>query len=155
NFDCNSPNMRFYWSDEDQMLRYALVDLDLGMYTLETWEIPFQYQYEYNRLVEQLMKNPDFKEKLCRKLKEVLEGPMSDEAVLRRIDALADELRPEIGRDVDRWEGGRNEWDALVQDTKNFVNAVEGGRAAYMIESLRLGKYITREEMNAWFGDLL
>ena len=152
NFDCNSPNMRFYWSDEDQMLRYALVDLDLGMYSLETWEIPFQFGYEYNRLAEQLMQNPDFRERLCRKLKQVLDGPMSDEAVLSRIDALADELRPEIGRDLERWEGGRNEWEALVQDTKNFVNAVEGGRAAYMIESLHLQNYLTRAELELYFG---
>ena len=110
NFDFNSPNMRFYFSTQDQQLRYALVDLDLGMFDYGSFGMIFTFGYAYNDLAMDLMKNRNFRLELVRQLKTALDGPLSDENALALIDELADQLRPEVKRDHALWGGTLKSW---------------------------------------------
>lgn len=139
NHDCNPPNMRFYYSTEDEMLRYALVDLDLGMFEYDGFDVPLRgsqvdgtrYSYAFNKLALKLLENKQYQRRMAEQLAAALKGPMATENVLALIDELADQLRPEIQRDRDRWaKGGEG-------DSVDFWE--HGGE---MVDSLR--KYVER-----------
>ena len=127
NFDFNSPNMRFYWTEEDQKLRYALVDLDLGLFTAgNLTSLTYRGYYAYCKLAGALMKNAEFRKEFCEQLNDALTGGMSDEAMLERIDRFADEIRPEIEREKARWGGRTADWEHLVDDIRFFITKKDG-----------------------------
>lgn len=131
NVDFNSPNMRFYWTAEDEKLHYALVDLDLGMFAQGAFEGVFGYVYDYNYLIGRLLLNEGFREEFLRQAEAMLDGPFSDEAVLARIDEMAEQLRPEIQRDAYRWHETAKDWEYMISALKNFVS-YDKGRAEGM-----------------------
>ena len=153
NFDMHSPNMRFYYSTEDDMLTFALVDLDLGFFRYEMFDGPFHFGYAYNQLAYKLLQSPIFQKELARQLGEALTGAMSDENVLALIDQLADELRPEIARDREKWGGSLERWESMVQDLLDYVTHA-GGRAKLMVNSLYNQISLTDAEKQEYFGDV-
>ncbi|MBR1456658.1 MAG: CotH kinase family protein [Oscillospiraceae bacterium] len=152
NFDANSPNMRFYWTEDDQKLHFALVDLDLGMFSYNAFEIPFANEYEYERLAEALMDNDAFFDAFLRRLGELLRGPLSDEAVHARIDELADELRAETPRDMLRWNNRPHDWESMVRVMHEFID-YNGGRAYMVIKSLKTLRRVDSRTLSEYFPD--
>ncbi len=169
NHDCNPPNMRFYYSTEDDMMRYALVDLDLGMFEYDVFDVPlngsvvdgYRYAYAFNDLARHLMDNKQYQLRMAEQLSAALHGPMSDEAVLQLIDELADQLRPEIQRDRERWaKGGDGDtvefWEhgfQMVDYLRDYVTR-KNGRAATMIKSFLSHSNLSKDEIEEYFGDL-
>ena len=152
NFDANSPNMRFYWDGTNQRLHYALVDLDLGMFSYEGFDIPFADGYAYERLAMKLMDNEAFRTRLFTRLGELLRGPMSQEQMHRRIDALAEQLRPEMERDMLRWGNKPQDWESMLRVLHEFVEFGEG-RSRELIKSLRILSFITSQDLAEHFAD--
>ena len=154
NFDANSPNMRFYWTEEDQKLHYALVDLDLGMYSYDGFEIPFSTDYAYQRLASALMENETFRDRLLTRLGELLRGPLSEAEIHRQIDALAEELRPETARDMERWRSKQQDWESMVEVLHEFVD-YNGGRSKMLLKSLKYLRWIGSRTLEEYYADLL
>ena len=154
NFDANSPNMRFYWTETDQKLHYALVDLDLGMFSYGGFEIPFSYEYEYQRLAAALMENEDFRDRFLTRLGELLRGPLSETEIHKQIDALAEELRPETARDMERWRNKPEDWESMVEDLHAFVD-YDGGRSRKLLQSLKTLPMIDSKLLETYYGDLM
>ena len=155
NMDFNSPNMRFYWSEEDQLLRYALVDLDLSLFTAGNMpSLTYRGYYAYNKLAGALMKNEGFRRDLCIRLNTVLSGPMSDENVLLMIDRFADEMRPEIEREKVRWGGRVAEWDHLVDEIRRFITK-NNGQAKNMVRFLTTSGAISTTEAEEYLSDFV
>ena len=155
NIDFNSPNMRFYWSDEDQQLRYALVDLDLGFFT--EGYLPgllSNSYYAYTKLAGALMKNEGFRHEFLRKLNEVLSGPMSDESVLQLIDRFAAEIAPEIGREKARWGGKVSDWEHLVDDIRYFITK-NNGHAKNTVKLLVANKAFRSHEVEEYLSSFV
>ncbi len=152
NFDFNSPNMRFYFSTEDQQLRYALVDLDLGMFDVGSFGTIFTFGYDYNNLAWALMKNESFRLEFIRQLKNALDGPLSDENALALIDELADQLRPEVERDHAMWGGSLKSWERMVEHLREYIGTAPG-RAAYTENALRYSGFVNRDEIDRYFSD--
>ncbi len=151
NFDFNSPNMRFYYSTEDEVLRYALVDLDLGMFDYGSFSKLFAWGYSYTELARMMMRNADFRMLLLDELKRAVEGPLSDENALALIDSLADELRPEIARDRERWGvGSFEDWERMVEHLREYIE-MNQGRAANTVQLLRESGFVHGGEMDAVF----
>ena len=153
NFDCNSPNMRFYYSPEDDMLTYALVDLDLGFFSYDMFDIPFKTGYAYNKLADELLDSPIFQKEIARQLGEALSGPMSNDNVVALIDRLADELRPEVARDRAKWGGSLERWESMVDDLREYVTR-RGGRALLIVDSLLSRVSLTEAERQEFFGSV-
>ena len=169
NHDCNPPNMRFYYSTEDDMMRFALVDLDLGMYDYDVFDVPlngsiadgFRYSYAYNDLARRLMQNKQFQLRMAEQLSAALTGPMSNENVLALIDKLADELRPEIQRDRERWAlGGSADnvdyWEhgyQMIDYMRDYVTR-KGGRAMILVNSFLSHADLTAEEKEQYFREV-
>ena len=152
NFDFNSPNMRFYYSTQDQKLRYALVDLDLGMFDVGTFATIFTFGYAYNELARYLMQNQAFRLEFASQLKSALDGPLSDENALAVIDKLADQLRPEIERDRALWGGTPKQWERMVEHLREYIGTAPG-HAAFVKRSLRESGFVKRDELSLIFTD--
>ena len=167
NVDFYPPNTRFYYSTEDGQMRYALVDLDLGMFAYNMFDPVENFGYAYNTLFKRLLANKQFQLRMAELLSEALRGPMSDENVLALIDRLADELRPEMDRDRKRWargnasqdcvEGWDSGWgDAALPYLRDFVTR-KGGRAYLLMNSFhnRQSLSLTTDEWTQYFGDIV
>lgn len=152
NFDFNSPNMRFYFSTQDQKLRYGLVDLDLGMFDYGSFANMFSFGYAYNYLASYLMQNESFRHDMIRKLAEAVDGPLSDENALALIDALADELRPEIARDHALWGGTLESWERMVEHLREYI-LLNKGRAMDVVELLEISGFVKKTEMREFFPE--
>ncbi len=169
NHDCNPPNMRYYYSTEDEMLRFALVDLDLGMFEYDVFDVPlhgsvvdgYRYAYAFNDLADRLMQNRQYQLRMAEQLSDALHGGMSDENVLALIDELADQLRPEIQRDRDRWAKGGGPGDTvefwehgfqMVDYLRDYVTR-KNGRASAMVNSFLSHSGLTQEEIDQYFSD--
>ena len=155
NIDFNAPNMRFYWSEEDRKLHYALADLDLGFFTPGNLpNLTTRGYYAYNRLAGALWKNEGFREAFCTKLNEALSGPLSDEMMLARIDRFADEIRPEIAREKARWGGRTADWEYLIDCLRSFVTG-KHGQARDMVRLLRSSGALSRAETEQYLADFV
>lgn len=168
NFDSNPPNMRFYYSTADGKMAYALADLDLGMFSYDIFDTPLKgpvsdgmrVSYGYNRLVSALMQNKSFQLEMAKQLSAALKGPMSNDNVLALIDQLADELRPEIARDRQRWRiGGDSDtvdyWEhgfQMVDYLRDFVSRKDG-RAKYVVNSFIAHSGLTSAEIQEYFSE--
>lgn len=154
NYDYNSPNMRFYWSERDQKLVYALVDLDMSMMSYNSFPALFYNSYPYLRLGHALMQNAEFRDAFCRRLHDAVAGELADENIIAMIDELADQLRPEIARDRELWGGSAEEWEDKVTSLKDFVRYGDG-RGMEILYSIQYGAGLTDAQMEEYFGDLL
>ena len=154
NMDIFPPNVRFYRSGEDGVLRYALVDLDLGLFAFGDAHISMSTGYSYSNAVWELMKNPDFRALYLQRLSEYLHGPLSDENYLETARRLADEISAEAGRDYVRWGNQASSWEKQVETyIYSFANS-SGGHAFAFAASARGILKITPEEWDALFADL-
>ncbi len=150
NFDFNSPNMRFYYSEEDMKLRFALVDLDLGMFDYGSFSKLVAYGYAYTDLARCMMRNEGFRRLLLEELKSAVEGPLADENALALIDSLAAELEPEIERDRERWIGTYKDWENMVEHLREYIR-MNKGRAQNLVQMVRESDFIPSEEMEEYF----
>lgn len=167
NYDCNPPNMRYFYSSEDGVMRYALVDLDLGMFTYDVFDVPLhgsvvdgsRYSYGFNKIANKLMENKGYQLRMAEQLSKALTGPMSNENVVALIDSLADEIRPEIARDRVRWAQGNPDADTvdywehgyqMVDYLRDFVTR-KSGRARQVVNSFISHTNLTAEEQHQYF----
>ena len=154
NIDINSPNMRFYRSEEDGLLRYALVDLDLGLFNFGDADLAIHAGYVYSDVVRLLLKNQSFRELYVQRLSEYLHGPLSDENFLALAHKLADEIASEAERDFLRWDKRPVYWrKELEHYIYGFVDK-PGGHDALYARTARSFLHITAEEWDALFADL-
>ena len=85
---------------------------------------------------------------------------MSNDNVLALIDQLADELRPEIARDRQRWRiGGDSDtvdyWEhgfQMVDYLRDFVSRKDG-RAKYVVNSFIAHSGLTSAEIQEYFSE--
>ena len=170
NYDCNPSNVRYYYSSEDQVMRYALSDLDLGMFTYDSLDVPLygsvnnglRNNYDFNILARNLFANREYQLRMAEKLSEVFRGELSDENVVKMLNGYRDTLQPEVARDFKRWYPGMSEeaavrdWNMLVDGLCNYVTGY-GGRSLQFIRSFigHTSPRFTDEEVDYFFGDLL
>lgn len=168
NFDSSPANIRYYYSAEDDMMRYGLSDVDLGMFAYPAFEVPLNgatdggvlHTYAYNVVPRRLMYNRQFQLKMAEQLSDALHGKMSDESILALIDRYHDELLPEMGRNMLRWfkikdaEAGISLWERNVDELRTYVTQY-GGRSKTVVASFRrFADELSDEEFAQFFGDL-
>lgn len=154
NMDDNPPNFRMYYSSQDDMSRYALVDLDLGLFKMgNTYDVALYSGYAYSLFPRTLLTNEQFRERFLTKLSECLTGEMSNDSANALIDGLATELRPEMERECTRWGYTVALWERMVDYLHEYINAY-GGRARYMAASVKEYVKISDEEWDFYFGSI-
>ena len=154
NMDDNPPNFRMYYSSQDDMSRYALVDLDLGLFKMgNTYDVALYSGYAYSLFPRTMLTNEQFRERFLTKLSECLTGEMSNDSANALIDGLAAELRPEMERECTRWGYTVALWERMVDYLHEYINAY-GGRARYMAASVKEYVKISDEEWDFYFGSI-
>lgn len=156
NIDINSPNMRFYYTEEDQKLHYALVDLDLGLFVHGRFAMATENGYAFNLLISKLLDNKDFRRLVLEKTSEYLAGPLSEENAFAVMDKLADELRPELERDGELWEYTPEQWQRHLDGFLYNVlgNWGKGGYCKYFAGTVRERLLMSGQEYEQYFGNL-
>jgi len=154
NLDCNSPNVRFYYSTEDDMMRFALVDLDLGMFGYDTFGIPLYTGYAFNNIPARLLDNEKFRVQFLTQLSEYLNGPLANENVLPVLDDLQSQIRSEIPRDRERWGGSLANWEHMLNNYLYPFVRDYGGRAKQLANAARSFIKMTEDEYVKYFGNV-
>lgn len=156
NIDINSPNMRFYYTEEDQKLHYALVDLDLGLFMHGRFGLATENGYAFNRLISALLDNQDFRRLVLEKTSEYLSGPLAQDNAFAVMDKLADELRPELERDGALWGYTPKQWERELDGYLYRVLGSMGrdGYNLYFAETVRDRMGLSSQEFEQYFGNL-
>ncbi len=153
NIDIEPPNVRYYYTEEDHTTHIALVDLDLGMFGYDIFDVPFDSDYIYSELPKMLISNRSFRVAFMTKLSEYLKGPLSVENALSLIDQFESEMESEIPRDKERWGGSLETWKAMVNDLRTWLTSY-GGRAYCMANSVNKYFGLSVDDWNYYFGSI-
>jgi hypothetical protein len=70
-----------------------------------------------------LYNSPEFKSLYVNRYAELLNGPLSCPNMLALLDAMINEIAPEMPRQCSRWGGTVGGWQNNVQTLRNFINA--------------------------------
>ncbi len=148
NFDIDG-NMRYLCSSVDGKWRCGLVDVDLGMCTLNAFLTVFKAE-QIGPMLRAMLKNETFRQQFLTRMAELLSTGLSKENVTNTIDAMAAEIRSEIPNEVKRWGGPKN-WESMVDAIKEFADKT----VPMMIKSIQKEIGLSNEEMQTYFGGLL
>ncbi len=154
NLDNNPPNFRMYYSSADDSSRFALVDLDLGMFKYSImFDTAFNSGYAYSSIPSSLLANPQFRERFLTKLSECLNGEMSNDSANALLDELAEQIRPEMERECERWGYSVALWERMVGILHEYVNNY-GGRARCLANAVTGYISMSDDEWNGYFGSI-
>lgn len=148
NIDING-NMRYYYSTADGLWRCGLVDVDLGMENTAAFS-EVANTFHHGRIVRNLLANEEFQELIAARLAELLSGPMSDGAMIARIDEMASVIAEEAQWEQERWGTPVYAWEGFVDQMRSFCD----GRAQEMIDSFCWQVGLSQEARETYFGDL-
>lgn len=146
NFDING-NMRYYYCSLDGLWRCGLSDLDMGMFRPLCFENVAD-ALQHGTFVRALFTNAEFRDLILKRTAELLDGPLSDEAMLALIDETAAEIRPEVARERERWGSVQEQWESMVQDLKDFCT----DRADSVEYSICYEFGLSEEKRESYFG---
>ena len=156
NTDLTYGNLRFCRSSEDDgRWRFMLYDLD-G--TLNQVYLNHRILLHRNNLQSvqvtdlfaRLLLNPDFRSRFLTRSAELLNGPLSDEALLTEIDRLADVIRPEVARDLIPTGRSFSDWEDSIQDLKDYITSNNWNE--HNIEAICRELKLSEEERMEFFG---
>ena len=151
NMDIQPHNVKFYYTESDQKLHIALIDLDLAGFVLS--HFPTEVGYKYGFLLNALMHNSGFRELLFQTAHDYLKGPLSDENVFALKESLAGEIADEIPRDAQRWDYKISDWKGDVREILEG-NTVNGSVAKNFAKTLKTILNISSDKYEQYFSDI-
>ena len=101
--------------------------------------------------VNALLQNEGFQDLIARRLAELVEGPLSTEAIQGTVDMLAGTIRSEMPLEKERWGGSVKQWEKMVQKINGYLE----NRPTYMINNFCSVLRFTAEQKEQYFGHLL
>ena len=156
NSDLTYGNMRFIRSSEgDGLWRLVFYDLDatltepyLNHSILLHRNAAQSYYVTY--LFADLMENPDFRSRFLTRAAEMLNGPLTDEAVLAEIDRLAEEIAPEVARNLKPENRSYDSWEKSIRALRSFIT--ENNWKQHNIDAICSQLRVTEAEREKYFG---
>ena len=127
NTDVTSGNLRYARSPlADGKWHLLFYDLDAAFRSFESIQSNLLNDYGASHIQVAsfsvpLMKNAQFRDKLLTRAAELLSGPLSNEALLKELDAMAEELRPEVERDYERIGSSLKSWENSIADLRSMI----------------------------------
>jgi len=127
NTDVTSGNLRYARSPlADGKWHLLFYDLDAAFRSFDS--IQSNLLNDYSASVIQvasfsvpLMKNEQFRESFLTRAAGLLAGPLSNKALLKELDAMTKELRPEVKRDYERVGSSLNSWERSIADLRSMI----------------------------------
>lgn len=125
NVDLTYGNLRYCRSTEnDGKWRLMFYDLDSTFYNeLNCFDVLSSFALttrQVSNIISPLMKNQEFRSRLLSRASELLDGPLSAENVLKELERLTSEIRPEVERDYERFGMTMEKWEWNV----DFIKAL-------------------------------
>ena len=120
NYDIGNARMFRSPQVADPRWHFILYDLDVAF--MKPNDMAVQRMVEaYGGILNSLLNNQDFRARMTLRLGELLMGPLSEETVLSRVDAMAALLRHDMAYNCSRWAGvySRSGWEAEVEMLKS------------------------------------
>jgi len=148
-------NVRYMMStEEDSRWRWGFYDLDWSFNTHSniTDNSVLVYGQQYSILPRVALRNENFQDFFLKRLAHHLQNTLATENVLARIDELCAEIRPEMARERERWDGNVESWEQDVQDIKDFIT--QPGRDVELIDAFCLYLGLTEAEKASYFGGM-
>lgn len=95
------------------------------------------------RLINALLKNPEFKEKFLRETAYQLNNIWTVENVNAYVDTFRDMIINDIGKDCSRWERKYETWENSVNNIRSFISA----REKYVVQHIQAYFNLSDSEM--------
>ena len=158
NTDVTSGNLRYARSlQADGKWHLLFYDLDAAFRSFDS--IQSNLLNDYSASVIQvsafsvaLMKNAQFRDKFLTRAAELLRGPLSNEAVLKELDRMVDELRPEIPRDYGRIGSSEASWEHAIEDLRSMIADRDWQQAN--IDGICRAFELDAQQRAKYFGDI-
>ena len=84
-------------------------------------------------LINRLLKNQGFKDKFLTRFGWQLTNVWCPENVNKAVDAIYEQIQPEMARDTVRWDNSYSDWEAQVRAIRTFANT----RTAYVLKHVQ------------------
>ncbi len=158
NSDLTYGNLRYCRSSEnDGRWRLMFYDLDATLASaVMNHSILLHRNYMQSMLVSNLfadlMKNDSFKDRFLTRAAELLAGPLSEEKILQEIDRLADQIDPEVKRDMTLQAKSYNSWKMNVDYLRAFI--ADNHWTKHNIDAICKELKLTAEEREHYFGSI-
>ncbi len=155
NADLTYGNLRFCRSYEnDGKWRFMFYDLDatlrdatrnhrilLRRNSVQCMQISY--------LMSDLIRNAEFRDRFLRRSAELLEQ-LPNEAVFREIDRLANQIRPEVARDIQPTGRSFSAWEKSISTLKNFFVTYDWPK--HNVDAICNQLYVKADERAKYFG---
>ena len=156
NFDILYGNTAFYRSPELDGNRWKAIFFDLDAafrydyYNFRNFfNIDYQLNY-YAQMLRALLLNPEFRDRYVTRVAEMLDGPLSNEAVVQRMEDMYSLIDEEMKRDCVRWEISYQNYLNCRNELINMITASDYEK--HSMETVAQWTSLTDEERIAYFG---
>lgn len=155
NSDLYSGNVRYCRSDEnDGKWRVVFYDLDCGFWhgNLNFYNLLAEAArpQQISQILIPLLENEDFRHRFLLRFEEAINGPLSNESVLAKIDELQQLIYPEMPRNCERWGMSMSRWERNVNNIRFLINEYDWQQ--YNINTVCKIFKLTEEERLKYFG---
>ena len=156
NSDLTYGNLRYIRSSEgDGLWRLVFYDLDATLAQPYLNHATLLHRnnvqcYLTTYLFADLMANKDFRSRFLTRAAELLDGPLTDEAVLAEIDRLSEEIAPEVARDLKQENRSYESWEKNVKTLRNFIT--ENNWKQHNIDAICSELHVSKAERVQYFG---
>lgn len=156
NTDLTYGNLRFVRSSEgDGLWRFVFYDLDATLAQPYMNHATLLHRnnvqcYLVSYLFADLMENPDFRSRFLTRAAELLDGPLTDEKILAEIDRLAEEIAPEVARDVKMQNRSYQSWEKSIKSLRLFIT--ENSWKQHNIDAICKELRVSAAERARYFG---
>lgn len=151
-------NTRFYYHEDidNGKINMIFYDLDFAMWNTSHNYFTFSVQPGgMSRLnistlmMRKLMENDEFKKTFLERLSYQLKNVWNEERVLKRIDEVYNEYKPEMERNQKRWGMTYKEWETNVEKLRTYAK----GRRSHVKKYAKSFFNLSNSEMEKYFGD--
>lgn len=156
NFDILYGNTSFYRSPELDGNRWKAIFFDLDAafrydyYNFRNFfNIDFALNY-YAQMLQKLLANDEFRDRYVTRVAEMLDGPLSNEAVVRRMEDMYALIDEEMKRDCVRWEISYPNYLKCRDELINMITSSDYEK--HSMETVAQWTSLTDEERIAYFG---
>lgn len=98
------------------------------------------------RLINALLKNPDFKKMFLEKLAYQIENVWTEDVVVPYIEAYSDMIQPDMKKECERWDKSYEKWESSVSSLESFIKT----RKKYVISHVKSKFSLSDEKMREY-----
>ncbi len=155
----DTGNVKFFKSSDpssDGKWRWIYYDLDWAFYydTRISFYLDPQGRpgFRYiNTMISSLLKNDEFRDMFLQRFAYHLKNTFSVKNAQAVLDAIVEQIEPEMQRECERWNRTYSGWQNHVQTVRDKIET----RVTLMLSQLSSEFGLTQEEYDSYFGDIV